>query len=69
MEVFIISGKSGSSAITPFLTKDLHPSLPAEGLSKMKLGYKRIGFLKTNNLFFSPGLIPVYSGSLLFYLF
>ena len=30
-----------------------------EDLSKMKLDHKRIGFLKTSNLFFSPGLIPV----------
>ena len=58
-----LHGKSGCSIITSFLTEDLHPSLPGEGLSKMKLDYKRIGFLKTSNLFFSPGLIPMYSVS------
>jgi hypothetical protein len=38
-------------------------------VSKMKLEFKRIGFLKTSDLFFSPGLILVFSGSLFSFLF
>jgi hypothetical protein len=56
-----LHGKFGCSTITSFLTEDLHPPLHGEDVSKMKVDYKHIGFLKTSGLFFSPGLIPLYS--------